>query len=87
MDLTSGTADMTINEATTYQTWEGFGGTFNEAGWVALMALDQAERDRAIRLLFSATEGANFALGRLPIGRATTASTATRSTTPLATTR
>lgn len=63
-----GTPTFSVDENTTYQEWLGFGGTFNEAGWDALLVLDEAERQRAIKLLFSRNEGANFAWGRLPIG-------------------
>lgn len=63
-----GNATVTVNESMTLQTWRGFGGTFNEAGWDALSVLDPAERDRAIRLLFSDSEGAGFDWGRIPIG-------------------
>jgi glucosylceramidase len=65
---TSGTADVTVNDGTTYQTWSGFGGTFNEAGWDAMAQLSASDRDSAIKMLFSATDGANFAYGRIPIG-------------------
>jgi glucosylceramidase len=68
MDLTSGTADLTINEASMNQMWDGFGGTFNEAGWDAMTQIDATERDRALRLLFSQTEGLRFTYGRIPIG-------------------
>lgn len=69
LNVTSGgTATVTVDPSSTSQTWIGFGGTFNEAGWDALSVLSQADRDRAIRLLFSAVEGANFAWGRLPLG-------------------
>jgi glucosylceramidase len=61
-------ASITVNESMTLQTWRGFGGTFNEMGWDALGVLDPAERDRAMRLLFSDTEGAGFDWGRIPIG-------------------
>ena len=63
-----GNATVTVNEGTTFQEWRGFGGTFNEAGWDALAVLQPAERDRAIRLLFSDQEGAGFDWGRIPIG-------------------
>jgi glucosylceramidase len=63
-----GQATVTVNASRVLQKWIGFGGTFNEAGWDALSVLSASERDRAIRLLFSATEGANFAWGRIPIG-------------------
>jgi len=66
--MSGGTATVTVDPASVLQSWIGFGGTFNEAGWDALSVLPQADRDRAIRLLFSASEGANFAWGRIPIG-------------------
>jgi glucosylceramidase len=64
----SGGANVTVNENTTYQTWIGFGGSFNEAGWDALAVLSATERDRAIRLLFDVTDGCGFTFGRIPIG-------------------
>jgi len=63
----TGAPTVTVNDAP-QQRWIGFGGTFNEHGWNALQELSQEERDRAMRLLFSRTEGANFAWGRIPIG-------------------
>jgi glucosylceramidase len=60
-------ADITINDTSTSQTWDGFGGTFNEAGWDVLSLLDATERDRALNLLFGA-DGTHFAFGRIPIG-------------------
>ncbi len=67
-EVTSGTADVTVNDTTTYQTWDGFGGTFNEVGWYVLSMLDATSRDRAIQLLFDAQAGARFVYGRIPIG-------------------
>lgn len=64
---TSAAATVTVNDAP-QQRWIGFGGTFNEHGWNALQELSEEERQRAIRLLFSPTEGANLAWGRIPIG-------------------
>ena len=63
----SSNADVTVNDGTENQTWEGFGGAFNEKGWVALSALDEGERSRAINLLFG-DDGARFVMGRIPIG-------------------
>ena len=65
---TSGNADVTVNDGTTYQTWDGMGGAFNEMGWDDLMQLSEGDRDHAIKLLFSPTEGAGFIFGRIPIG-------------------
>jgi glucosylceramidase len=56
---------VTVND-TTAQTWEGFGGSFNEIGWYVLTS--QTMKDEAIKLLFSATDGANLVWGRIPIG-------------------
>jgi glucosylceramidase len=66
--VSEGTATVTVDLSSALQTWRGFGGTFNEAGWDALSELPQAERERAIKLLFSPAEGANFAWGRIPLG-------------------
>jgi len=57
-----------VTDTTAYQTFDGFGGTFNEIGWNVLSMLTAAERDRAMKLLFDANDGAAFALGRVPIG-------------------
>jgi glucosylceramidase len=65
--VTSGSADVTVDDTLTAQTWEGFGGAFNELGWGYLTALSQTDRDKALNLLFGA-DGARFAFGRLPIG-------------------
>ncbi|HEY3500590.1 MAG TPA: glycoside hydrolase family 30 beta sandwich domain-containing protein [Polyangiaceae bacterium] len=64
----TGNADITVNDSQELQDWSGFGGTFNEKGWEALAALSQADRDRAIRLLFDTVDGARFVSGRIPIG-------------------
>lgn len=59
------TADVTVNDGSAAQTWEGFGGAFNELGWSFLTT--QALQDEAMNLLFAA-DGAHFAWGRIPIG-------------------
>jgi glucosylceramidase len=61
------TADVTVNDASAAQTWEGFGGAFNELGWSYLSMLSQSDRDLAMQLLFG-PEGTRFALGRIPMG-------------------
>jgi glucosylceramidase len=65
--VTSGTADVNVDKNTTYQRWDGFGGTFNEMGWDALQVVS-AEIPHALKLLFDANEGANFVYGRIPLG-------------------
>ncbi len=44
------------------------GGTFNEKGWEALKAVSDADRARALSLLFDRADGAAFTYGRIPIG-------------------
>ena len=60
--------DMMVTDTTTYQTWDGFGGAFNEMGWDDIQQLSAADQARAIKLLFDATDGARFVFGRIPIG-------------------
>ncbi|MCE9616161.1 MAG: glycosyl hydrolase [Lentisphaerae bacterium] len=50
------------------QAWEGFGGCFNELGWVALAALSSRDRAAALRALFAERDGCGFTRCRLPIG-------------------
>jgi glucosylceramidase len=66
--MPSGSAELTVDASTRYQQFTGFGGTFNEMGWDALSVLSAEEVTRALKLLFDANEGANFAYGRLPLG-------------------
>jgi glucosylceramidase len=66
-EAASGTADVTVNEASPAQTWEGFGGSFNEKGWAYLLMLGEADRSRALQLLFG-RDGLNLTFGRIPIG-------------------
>jgi glucosylceramidase len=64
-EVTSGTADVTVTDTSTSQTWEGFGGAFNEMGWSYLST--KALQDQALQLLFG-NDGCRFAWGRIPIG-------------------
>jgi glucosylceramidase len=66
--VTSGTATLTVNDGTTYQTFSGFGGAFNEKGWSYLQMLSASDRAKALTLLFDWTNGAHFVFGRIPIG-------------------
>lgn len=61
-------ASITVNSGQTFQEWHGWGGTFNEQGWVALQALSAADREQALKLLFDVNEGIGFDWGRIPIG-------------------
>ncbi len=64
----AGTANFTVTSATEHQTWEGWGGTFNEQGWDALQELSADDQAKAINLLFSTTDGLGLDWGRIPIG-------------------
>jgi glucosylceramidase len=66
--VTSGTADVNVDQNTKYQRWDGFGGCFNEMGWDALSVVSAADVTNAMKLLFDANDGANFVYGRLPLG-------------------
>jgi glucosylceramidase len=63
-EVTSGNATVTVND-TEAQSWEGFGGAFNELGWSYLTSKDM--QDKALQLLFG-DDGCRFAWGRIPIG-------------------
>jgi glucosylceramidase len=56
-----------LDAKTLYQTVDGFGGCFNELGWQALQALDEAGQATALRALFDVS-GCDFNLCRAPIG-------------------
>jgi glucosylceramidase len=62
------TATLTVNDGTTYQTFSGFGGAFNELGWKYLSTLGTSDQQKAMTLLFDANNGAHFMYGRIPIG-------------------
>lgn len=66
--VSSGTATLTVNDGTTYQTFNGFGGAFNEKGWNYLQMLSASDRSKALNLLFDWTNGAHFISGRIPMG-------------------
>lgn len=51
----------------TYQTMSGFGGCFNELGWLALNKASKADREKVLVALFG-DGGCAFNLARLPIG-------------------
>lgn len=61
-------ADTLIVTATADQVIDGFGGCFNELGWIALGHLDPAEQSRVLADLFDPTAGSGLTFCRLPIG-------------------
>lgn len=50
-----------------YQKMEGFGGCFNELGWLALSYLSDEKRESVVQELFS-PEAANMSFCRIPMG-------------------
>ena len=66
-EVEDGEADVTVDDSAVEQTWEGFGGAFNEMGWYYLSMLGASEREHALQLLYGA-DGARFVFGRIPIG-------------------
>jgi len=62
----TGAATLTVTDTVITNKWAGFGGSFNELGWKHLTSAEM--QSQAMKLLFSATDGANLAWGRIPIG-------------------
>jgi len=60
--------NLNIDLKATAQTMQGFGGCFNELGWVALSAMRPDARKAMMRELFHPTEGMRFTYCRMPIG-------------------
>jgi len=50
------------------QTIDGWGGCFNELGWVALQSVSPDAREEVLRNLFEPGRGLNFTICRMPIG-------------------
>jgi glucosylceramidase len=67
LTTSTGSATVTVNDSSTMQTWEGFGGAFNEMGWNYLLDLSASDQAKALDLLFGA-DAAHFGIGRIPIG-------------------
>lgn len=64
----AGTAANLTVTAETFQTLEGFGGCFNELGFVALGHLPEEERAGLMHELFHPEGEQRFSICRLPIG-------------------
>ncbi len=63
-----GRFDVTVSPGEPLQSIEGFGGCFNEKGWVALSVLSKEKRAEALKALFDPVSGARFNICRVPIG-------------------
>ncbi len=64
-DSKAETVDVTSDANAVAQTWEGFGGSFNEMGWNYLTTKEM--KDELIQLCFG-KDGCRFSWGRIPIG-------------------
>lgn len=51
-----------------FQTIDGFGGCFNELGWIALSQLDEEKKNEIFSELFDKEKGCKFNFCRLPVG-------------------
>ncbi|RYE27240.1 MAG: beta-glycosidase, partial [Sphingobacteriaceae bacterium] len=58
--------DATINLKNKQQQIDGFGGCFNELGWTSLNVLNETERHKIFKELFTPA-GANFTICRMPV--------------------
>jgi glucosylceramidase len=70
----TGSATVTVNDSSTKQNWEGMGGAFNEIGWQQIQKLSSGDQTKVLTMLFG-SDGANFAMGRIPIGASDYATT------------
>jgi len=59
---------VTVDTQDIKQSIDGFGGTFNEAGWQLLSALDSDARDSVLKAFFDHDCGAGYSLCAAPIG-------------------
>ena len=48
--------------------WRGFGGCFNELGWIALSWVEKELREKIMKDLFDQKSGCKFSFCRLPVG-------------------
>lgn len=65
---TPGKADAEVLLSKPKQTIEGFGSCFNELGWTSLSLLSAKDRDAIFKELYAPGAGANFVIGRMPVG-------------------
>lgn len=63
----NGKVDLALGECAGEE-WEGWGGCFNELGWIALSELPEEKRAMILDELFAPGKGCNFTFCRLPIG-------------------
>lgn len=67
MSAKSSEKDIIIDQEKTFQKIDGFGGSFNELGYIALQNASSEDQERVFEALFG-SEGLNFEYCRMPIG-------------------
>ena len=60
--------DLVVRLDESEQTIDGWGGCFNELGWLALQSASPEDRNEVLRRLFAPGAGLNFTICRMPIG-------------------
>jgi glucosylceramidase len=68
---------ISVNDKKTFQTIEGFGATFNEAGMICLNSLSEGDRTKVYESLFDPVKGAGYTLMKSPIAACDFASAGT----------
>jgi len=68
VQIASGKKSNLYLDGSLHQTFEGFGGCFNELGWIALEKLSVADRKKVLDELFDPKAGCRFNFCRMPIG-------------------
>ncbi len=63
----AGPAEIAIDSGTRYQTIDGFGATFNEAGLMVLNKLPKDAQEKLLRSVFDPKQGAGFTLMKTPL--------------------
>jgi O-glycosyl hydrolase len=68
--LGSAVPDIRVDASRQYQAIDGFGATFNEAGWSTLnqASVSASQRTAVMDQLFNPSSGAGFSIARTPIG-------------------
>ncbi|PWT95848.1 MAG: hypothetical protein C5B52_16975 [Bacteroidetes bacterium] len=66
-DAKSSASIITVNEKQSFQTIEGFGATFNEAGMICLNSLPAKDRNKVFESLFDSAKGSGFTMMKSPI--------------------
>ncbi|PWT70157.1 MAG: hypothetical protein C5B59_21150 [Bacteroidetes bacterium] len=66
-DAKPSSAIISVDEKKSFQTIEGFGATFNEAGMICLNSLSAEKRNNVLESMFDSVEGAGFTAMKSPI--------------------